>query len=80
MVKWGQIKRKKQENTSNEDVFFCSLTDKQLLPTRERAMEFSFEQCQPSSWNGSLPSIGAHKPWMYLPLPLVESVLHLVKV
>ena len=81
LVKWGQCPlRTRVENTSNEDVFFCSLLSKEQLPTRERALDFALEQCPPTSWSGAIPSIGAHKPWMYLPLPLVEAVLNKVIV
>lgn len=80
--KWGAITttRTRIEGTSNEDVFYCSLLATNDLPLRQRALDFALEQCQPVSWTGKVPSVGAHKPWMYLPLPLVEAVLNLVEI
>jgi hypothetical protein len=67
--------------TTNEDVFYCKvLTDQgHAMPTRIEALEFAVEQVAPLAWSGGPPALGAHKPWAYLPLPLVESMLDLVK-
>lgn len=70
------------KGTSNEDVFFCkvlTMTDRPM-PSRLEALEFAVEQVAPFAWTSSeSPAIGAHKPWAYLPLPLVESLLNCVK-
>jgi hypothetical protein len=80
LAKWGQLKKRVvQEGTTNEDVFYCSLLRKSRLPSRSEAVKFSIEQVPPESWDGFPPSMGAHKPWVYLPTPLVESILNKVK-
>jgi hypothetical protein len=67
--------RKTLKGTTNEDVFFCKSIVLQNLPmpSRQEALEFAIEQVGPLSWNDS-PAIGMHKPWMYLPLPLVSAL------
>jgi hypothetical protein len=65
--------------TSNEDVFYCVSLESHELPTRIEALEFAIEQVPPVSWTGTVPSMGAHKPWMYLHKSLVESVLKKIK-
>jgi hypothetical protein len=71
------------KGTSNEDVFFCKVlhTQGHPMPSRSEALEFSVEQVPPFSWSltNEPPALGAHKPWAYLPIPLVESMLNLVK-
>jgi len=79
LAKWGMLSREKVEGTSNEDVFFCSVLEDSKLPSRSEALKFSIEQVSPESWDGSIPSMGVHKPWVYLPLPLVDSILKKVK-
>jgi hypothetical protein len=68
------------KGTSNEDVFFCKVLtqEKNPMPTRLEALEFAVEQVAPFAWSDS-PALGAHKPWAYLPLPLVETLLGQVK-
>ena len=79
LSKWGVVgKREVLEGTSNEDVFFCCSLLPSELPTRLQAIDFSIEQVAPVSWDG-IPSMGAHKPWLYLPVPLVKSILSKVK-
>ena len=79
IAKWGTVaSREKVEGTTNEDVFYCTLLDSSKLPQRSEALKFAIEQVAPESWDGSVPSMGVHKPWVYLPLPLVESILNKV--
>jgi hypothetical protein len=68
------------KGTSNEDVFFCkSISLRDLpMPSRQEALEFSIEQVGPLSWN-EFPAVGMHKPWVYLPLPLVGALLEQIK-
>jgi hypothetical protein len=70
------------KGTSNEDVFFCKVLTIQehAMPSRQEALEFAVEQVAPFAWNSTNqpPALGAHKPWAYLPIPLVESMLNLV--
>jgi hypothetical protein len=76
--KWGVVeKRLVMEGTSNEDVFFCCSLKSNELPTRLQALDFSIEQVAPVTWGGftGILSMGAHKPWLYLPTPLVKSIL-----
>jgi hypothetical protein len=79
LAKWGILpQRKILEGTTNEDVFYCSSLDPSKLPSRSEALKFAIEQVPPNEWDG-IPSMGVHKPWVYLPLPLVESILAKVK-
>lgn len=63
------------KGTSNEDVFFCkSIALRNLpMPSRQEALEFAIEQVGPLSWK-EFPAVGMHKPWVYLPLPLVSAL------
>jgi hypothetical protein len=80
LSKWGKIEsRSTVAGTTNEDVFYCSSLSSHELPTRLEALQFAIEQVPPLSWTGSAPSMGAHKPWMYLHKSLVESVLKTIK-
>jgi hypothetical protein len=80
MAKWGKLPmRSTMQGTTNEDVFFCSSLSPHELPSRLGALDFAIEQVAPVSWTGRVPSIGAHKPWMYLPKSLVESILNKVE-
>jgi hypothetical protein len=68
------------KGTSNEDVFYCKLLFdcQHPRPSRQEALEFAIEQVAPFSWTTFPPALGAHKPWAYLPIPLVESILNLI--
>jgi len=80
LSKWGKTaERSPVAGTSNEDVFYCVSLESHELPTRIEALEFAIEQVPPVSWTGTVPSMGAHKPWMYLHKSLVESVLKKIK-
>lgn len=76
LAKWGKLsERSTVQGTTNEDVFFCSSLASHEIPSRIEALEFAIEQVPPLSWTQTVPSIGAHKPWMYLQKSLVESIL-----
>jgi hypothetical protein len=80
LAKWGKLNsRSAMHGTTNEDVFYCASLTPDELPSRLEALDFAIEQLAPVSWTGKVPSIGAHKPWMYLPRNLVESILNKVE-
>jgi phosphoribosylanthranilate isomerase len=67
------------KNTAiNEDVFYCkAFSGKFKMPTRLEAMEFCIEQVPPISWPPT--SYACHKPYGYLPAPLVKGILEYYK-
>lgn len=69
------------KGTTNEDVFFCkSIALRSLpMPSRKEALEFAIEQVGPLEWSDSPCAVGLHKPWMYLPLPLVSALFEQIK-
>ena len=73
--------RTKIAGTTNEDVFYCKgvLNAGKRMPTRLEGLRFAIEQVAPLEWDGTVPALGAHKPWAYLSHPLVQSMLNLVK-
>jgi hypothetical protein len=73
--------RMKLDGTTNEDVFFCKALSNlgKPMPSRLQGLHFAIEQVAPLEWDGTVPAVGAHKPWAYLSQPLVKSLLDLVQ-
>lgn len=69
------------KGTTNEDVFFCkSIALRNLpMPSRQEALEFAIEQVGPLGWSDSPAALGLHKPWVYLPLPLVSALFEQIQ-
>jgi hypothetical protein len=81
IAKWGPTPDSAGllKGTTNEDVFFCKAF-KELgfnIADRSTGLQFAIEQIPPFAWNpvsdGPL-SLGAHKPWAYLPDKLVKGI------
>ena len=85
--KWGPTPEAAEtlKGTTNEDVFFCKSFKELGLELADRAtgLRFAVEQIAPFAWtpasDGPL-SLGAHKPWAYLPDKLVAGMFERVKL
>jgi hypothetical protein len=81
VTKWGPTPDSAAllKGTTNEDVFFCKAFKELGLTIADRntGLQFAVEQIAPFAWNpvsdGPL-SLGAHKPWAYLPDKLVKGM------
>lgn len=87
VAKWGSTPDSASalRGTTNEDVFFCKAFKEMGLQLADRAtgLQFAVEQIAPFAWNpvsdGPL-SLGAHKPWAYLPDKLVKGMFDRVSL
>jgi len=79
VLKWGATPESARalKGTTNEDVFFCKAFKELgiLIADRATGLQFAIEQIPPFAWKaeGAL-SLGAHKPWAYLPDKLVKAM------
>jgi hypothetical protein len=85
--KWGATPETstKLKGTTNEDVFFCKAFKElgHAIADRVTGLRFAVEQIAPFAWTPASEgpmSLGAHKPWAYLPDKLVAGMFERVKL